>query len=163
MACLLDIWRMDTSSATASWSRQRGQDFVYRYYHGLMNNYSLHHGYYQGLLTSSTLPTCRVSHMVWQAICHSVLVGGNVARATLDKKSCVITSTLFEMNFTCMRWCDLNFSCLSTSITSAEVSSCQDKRMYPNRIWPTVFTFRVFKHSFCEFMTMVSLHVHKST
>ena len=85
------------------------------------------------------------------------------AKATLDKKSCVITSTLFEMNSTCMRLCDLNFSCLSTSITSAEVSSCQDKRRYPNPIWPTVFTFRVFKHSFCEFMTMVSLHVHKST
>ena len=44
------------------------------------------------------------------------------ARATLDKQSCVITSTLFEMNTTCMRWCDLNFSCLSNSITSAEVS-----------------------------------------
>ena len=27
------------------------------------------------------------------------------ARATLDKKSCVITST-FEMNSTCMRWCN---------------------------------------------------------
>ena len=88
---------------------------------------------------------------------------GTNARATLDKKSCVITSTLFEMNFTCMCWCDLNFSCLSTSITSAEVSSCQDKRRYPNPIWPTVFTFRVLKHSFREFMTMVSLHVHKST
>ena len=85
------------------------------------------------------------------------------ARATLDKQSCVITSMLFEMNSTYMRWCDLNFSCLSTSITSAEVSSCQDKRRYPNPIWPTVFTFRVFKLSFCEFMTMVSLHVHKST
>ena len=44
-------------------------------------------------------------------------------RATLDKQSCVITSTLFEMNSTCMRWCDLNFSCLSTSITSSEISS----------------------------------------
>ena len=32
------------------------------------------------------------------------------ARATLDKQSCVITSTLFEMNSTCMCWCDLNFS-----------------------------------------------------
>ena len=85
------------------------------------------------------------------------------ARATLDKQSCVITSTLFEMNSTCMRWCDLNFSCLSTSITSAEVSSCQNKRRYPNPIWPTVFTFRVFKLSFCEFTTMVSLHLHKST
>ena len=85
------------------------------------------------------------------------------ARATLDKQSCVITSTLFEMNSTCMRWCDLNFSCLSTTITSPEVSSCQNKQRYPNPIWPTVFTFRVFKHSFCEFMTMVSLHVHKST
>ena len=52
------------------------------------------------------------------------------ARATLDKQSCVITSTLFEMYSTCMRWCDLNFSCLSTSITSAEVSSCQNKRRY---------------------------------
>ena len=82
-------------------------------------------------------------------------------RATLDKQLCVITSTLFEMNLTCMRWCDLNFNCLSTSITSAEVSSCQNKRRYPNPIWPTVFTFRVFKRSFCEFMTMVSLHVHK--
>ena len=85
------------------------------------------------------------------------------ARATLDKQSCVIKSTLFGMNFTCMRWCDLNFSCLSTSITSAEVSSCQNKRRYPNSIWPTVFTFCIFKLSFCEFMTMVSLHVHKST
>ena len=50
------------------------------------------------------------------------------ARATLDKQSCVITSTLFEMNSTCMCWCDLNFSCLLTSITSAEVSSCQSKQ-----------------------------------
>ena len=40
------------------------------------------------------------------------------ARATLDKQSCVITSTLFEMNSTCMLFCDLNFRCLSTSITS---------------------------------------------
>ena len=84
------------------------------------------------------------------------------ARATLDKQSCVITSTLFETNSTCMRWCDLNFSCLSTSITSPEVSSCQNKRRYPNPTWPTVFTFRAFKLSFCEFMTMVSLHLHKS-
>ena len=85
------------------------------------------------------------------------------ARATIDKESCVITSTLFKMNSTCMHWCDLNFSCMSTSITSAEVSSCQNKPRYPNPIWQTVFTFRVFKLSFCEFMTMVSLHVHKST
>ena len=85
------------------------------------------------------------------------------ARATLEKQSCVITSTLFEMNSTCTRWCDLNFSCLSTSITSAEVSSCQNKRRYPNPIWPTVFTFRVLKLPFCEFTTMVSLHLHKST
>ena len=35
--------------------------------------------------------------------------GKTNARATLDKKSCVITSTLFEMNSTCMCWCDLNF------------------------------------------------------
>ena len=83
--------------------------------------------------------------------------------AALDKQSCVITSTLFEMNSTCMRWCDLNCSCLSTSITSAEVSSCQNKRRYPNPIWPTVFTFRVLKLSFSEFTTMVSLHLHKST
>ena len=67
------------------------------------------------------------------------------ARATLDKQSCVITSTLFEMNSTCKRLCDLNFSCLSTSITWAEVSSCQNKRRFPNPIWPTVFTFRFFK------------------
>ena len=73
------------------------------------------------------------------------------------------TFTLFEMNSTCMRLCDLNFSCLSTSITSVEVSSCQNKRRYPNPIWPTLFTFRVFKLSLCEFMTMVSLHVHKLT
>ena len=86
------------------------------------------------------------------------------ARATLDKQSCVITSTLFEMNSTCMRWCDLNFSCCqSTSITSAEVSSCQNKRRFPNPIWPTVFTFRLLKLSFCKFTTMVSLHLHKST
>ena len=45
---------------------------------------------------------------------------------TLDKQSCVITSTLFEMNSTCMRLCDLNFSCLSTSITSPEVFSCKN-------------------------------------
>ena len=78
------------------------------------------------------------------------------ARATLDKQSCVITCTLFKMNSTCMRLCDLNFSCLSTS-------SCQNKRRYLNPIWPTVFTFRVFKLSFCEFMTMESFRVHKST
>ena len=84
------------------------------------------------------------------------------ARPTLDKQSCVITSMLFEMNSTCMRWCDLNFSCLSTSITSAEVSSCQNKRRHPNPIWPTLFTFCVLKLSFCEFTTMC-LHLHKST
>ena len=85
------------------------------------------------------------------------------ARATLDNQSCVITSMLFEMNSTCMGWFDLNFSCLSTSITSAEVSSCQNKTRYPNPIWPIVITFRVFILSFCEFMAMVSIHVHKST
>ena len=59
------------------------------------------------------------------------------ARATLDKQSCVITSMLFEMNYTCMRLCDLNFSCLSTSITSAEVSSCQNnKRIQIQYGWP---------------------------
>ena len=42
-----------------------------------------------------------------------------------DKQSCVITCT-FEMNSTCMRSCDLNFSCLSTSITSPEVSGWQN-------------------------------------
>ena len=94
----------------------------------------------------------------------NVIFGGKSnARATLDKQSCVITSTLFEINSTCMRWCDLNFSCLSTSITSADVSSCQNKRRYPNPIWSTVFTFRVFKLSYCEFTTMVSIHLHKST
>ena len=51
-----------------------------------------------------------------------------LCRATLDKQSCVITSTLFEMNSTCMRSCDLNFSCLSTSITSPEVSGCQNNK-----------------------------------
>ena len=49
-------------------------------------------------------------------------------RATLDKHSCVIASTLFKMNSTCMRLCDLNFSCLSTSITSPEVSSCKNNK-----------------------------------
>ena len=33
---------------------------------------------------------------------------------------------------------------------------------YPNPIWPNAFTFRVLKLSFREFMTMVSLPVHKS-
>ena len=50
------------------------------------------------------------------------------ARAILDKQSCVITSTLFEMNTTCMCSCDLNFSCLSTSITLLEVSGCQNNK-----------------------------------
>ena len=48
--------------------------------------------------------------------------------ATLDKQSCVITSTLFEMNSTCMHLCDFNFSYLSTSITSAEVASCPNNK-----------------------------------
>ena len=56
--------------------------------------------------------------------------GKHYARATLDKQSCVITSTLFEMNSTCMRSCDLNFSCLSTSITSPEVSGCQNNKRF---------------------------------
>ena len=73
------------------------------------------------------------------------------ARATLDK--CVITSMLFEMNSSCMRLCDLNFSCLSTSITSAEVYSCQNKRRYPNPIWATVFTF-IFVSSYFHFVNL---------
>ena len=57
------------------------------------------------------------------------------AMDTLDKQSCVFSPTLFEMSCTCMRLCELNFSCLLTSINSAEVSSCQNKRRYPNPIW----------------------------
>ena len=40
----------------------------------------------------------------------------------------VVASTLFEMNSTCMRLCNSNFSCLSTSITSPKVSSCQNNK-----------------------------------
>ena len=113
------------------------------------------HEFVKGLESSDEDPIgCLCFAEMWHKRCSS---SKSNARATLDKLSCVITSTLFEMNSTCMRWCDLNFSCLTTSITSAEVSSC------PNPIWPTAFTFRVFKLSFCEFMTMVSLHWHKST
>ena len=61
------------------------------------------------------------------------------ARATLDKKSCVITSTLFEMNSTCMRWCDLNFSCLSTSITSAEVSMSRQTKVSKSNMADRVY------------------------
>ena len=80
------------------------------------------------------------------------------ARATLDEKPCAFKSTLFEMNPTCTL-CDLNLGCLSTPSTSSKVFQ------YPNPIWSTVFTFRVFKFSFCEFMTMAfpcTNQLHKS-
>ena len=68
-----------------------------------------------------------------QATQHSITASNSTqrysnARATLDKQSCVITSMLFEMNSPCMRSCDLNFSCLSTSITSPKVFGCQNNK-----------------------------------
>ena len=74
----------------------------------------------------------------WLSLIRQFHAYGN-ARATLDKQSCVITSTLFEMNSTSMCLCDLNFSCLITSITSPEVSSCQNKNVSKSNMADRVY------------------------
>ena len=77
---------------------------------------------------SKCFGTCwYISNHYWTLLRFLVAEQTN-ARATLDKQSCVITSMLFEMNSTCMRLCDLNIICVSTSMTSPEVSSCQNKQ-----------------------------------
>ena len=75
-------------------------------------------------------PRCRTAqyHTIFIVISATLWNDLGYARATLDKQSCVITSTLFKMNSTCMRSCDLNFSCLSIFITSPEVSVCQNNK-----------------------------------
>ena len=51
----------------------------------------------------------------------------------------------------------------SLTTVRLEVLQLSKQQTYPNPIWPIVFTFRVFKLKFFEFMTMVSFPVRKST
>ena len=55
----------------------------------------------------------------------------------------VITSTLFEMNSTCMRLSDLNFSCLSTSITSPKASVVKAINVSKSNIADSVYISHV--------------------
>ena len=50
------------------------------------------------------------------------------ARTTLDKQPCIITSTSFRNELHLHAFTDLNSSCLATSTTSSEVSSCQNEQ-----------------------------------
>ena len=76
----------------------------------------------------------------------------------MDRQPCVVTSIFFKMNSTCMPFCDLNLSSLSTSITRSDVFSCQNEQRIQISICMAdcVYVLSLPILSFCEIYKLLT-------